>query len=78
MSRTISEATKKRIAGIQYYKCKNSPGSNLKGLENFNCPLWKVTDHPGSFTESGYDIDHIEELSISSNNSVSNPVIITP
>ena len=61
--RKLSEANKKNRAGKQYYKCANEPGSNLKGLENYQCPLWEKADIriKGNFDESGYEIDHINE-----------------
>ena len=30
-------------------------------IKNYNCPMWILYD--GSFDESGYEIDHIEEFS---------------
>jgi hypothetical protein len=71
MSRKLTESIKKRIAGKQRYKCNNSPGSVLKGIENYDCPLWKF-GQDGSFGEEGYEIDHIEEFSISENDDEKN------
>ena len=67
MSRKVSESTKKCVAGKQYYKCANKPGEHLNGLEGYMCPLWKCQDIciRGSFDESGYEIDHIVEHSVS-------------
>lgn len=62
MSRKVTEAIKKRIAGKQAFKCANRPNINLKGLEGYECNLWKLNDeNKGSFDESGYEIDHINE-----------------
>jgi hypothetical protein len=74
MSRKLSEATKKRIAGKQKYKCANKPGANLKGLEQYSCPLWKIKNKNirGSFDAAGYDIDHIVKYSITKDNSDEN------
>src|SRR5437868_14377951 len=73
MSRSIPDSTNNLLLGSQYYKCKNKPGSNLKGLENYSCPLWKIDgENRGSFDEAGYEIDHIEEFSISKNNNIKN------
>jgi len=63
MSRSVSESLKKSIAGRQNYKCANKPGSQLRGLEKFECPLWNKKNDPGIFDESGYEIDHIVEFS---------------
>jgi pyruvate-formate lyase-activating enzyme len=61
MSRKLSEAKKKMIAGSQHYKCANKPESNLIGLKNYKCPLYFHNDPilKGSFDQSGYEIDHI-------------------
>lgn len=72
MLRNVTESIKKSIAGRQYFKCANNPNSQLKGLENYFCPLWKSTDNTGCFDESGYEIDHIIELSISGDNDSTN------
>lgn len=71
--KNISEAVKKRIAGKQFYKCANKPDTELKGLDRYECPMWKYNiENPGSFDESGYDIDHIEEYCINQNNNEDN------
>lgn len=73
MSRIISESTKKLIAGKQYYKCANKPNSEIRNLEKYMCPLWKINGiNQGSFDESGYDIDHRIEFSICHDNSIDN------
>jgi hypothetical protein len=73
MSRNISMAMKLKIAGKQNFKCANKPDSNLKRLENYSCPLWNRDDIiKGSFDESGFDIDHIIEYSLTQNNNESN------
>src|SRR5579863_9979847 len=67
MKRRVTNAQKKMIAGKQYYKCNNIPGSNLVGLNGYKCPLWMKYDASlrGCFDESGYEIDHVVEHSIS-------------
>jgi HNH endonuclease len=71
--RKLTESQKKNIAAIQFYKCANQPNKTLKGLENYKCLLWTKNDeYKGSFDESGYEIDHIDELSISKNDNVTN------
>ena len=72
MSRNISEKIKKQIAGKQRYRCNNRPESTLRNLEGFSCPLWENSDDPGIFDESGYDIDHIVEFSLTMDNSNDN------
>jgi len=70
MGRNISESTKKQIAGKQSFKCANKPGSNLRGLEGYNCIMWQYRD--GCFDEATYHIDHIVEHSLTQNNEISN------
>jgi hypothetical protein len=61
MSKKLSKATKNMIAGKQRYRCANKPGIQLKGLADYECPLWKNKniDLRGCFNEAGYVIDHI-------------------
>jgi len=66
----ISEARKKLIAGKQYYKCANNPKSNIPYLKNYKCVMWIA--YSGNFDESGYEIDHIVEYSVSKDNSDDN------
>jgi 5-methylcytosine-specific restriction endonuclease McrA len=71
--RTVTAAQKKFIAGRQFNKCANKPGANLKGFETYECPLWKRDDdHKGCFDQSGYDIDHIVEFSLTQNDTDDN------
>jgi hypothetical protein len=71
--RNVTEATKKQVAGAQHYKCANKPKSKLKGLGNYNCPLWEIIgDNKGSFDNSGYEIDHITEHSVSRDDDIEN------
>src|SRR5208282_5756102 len=55
--RKVTVGQKKLIAGRQHFKCANKPGSKLRGLKDYDCPLWLRVNHPGSFDESEYDID---------------------
>ena len=70
MSRKLTEGKKKLVAGSQRYKCANKKDSNLPGLQNYNCPLWHNND--GSFDESGYEIDHKIEYSLTEDDSYEN------
>ncbi len=73
IKRKISESKKKEIAGKQRFKCANKPNSKLKGMGDYKCHLWKLEgDDKGSFDETGYDIDHIEEFSVSHNDNDEN------
>jgi uncharacterized Zn-finger protein len=44
----------------------------LHNLEGFECSLWQNKNDPGIFDESGYEIDHVIEFSVTQNNSESN------
>lgn len=66
----LTEQLKKKIAGKQNFKCKNKPNSNLRGLEDYKCPMWIIND--GCFDAAGYDIDHIIEKYIGGTNEQSN------
>ena len=72
--RTVTEAVKKRIVNRQRHRCANKPGSNLRGLEGYDCLLWKVPDETerGIFDETGYQIDHKVEFCVSYNDSPDN------
>ena len=67
--RDVSDAMKKLVAGKQKYKCANSPDNICNKYLNYECPLWTKD---GSFDESGYEIDHINELSVCGDNSENN------
>lgn len=69
-NRSVSEGTKKLVAGKQNYKCANSPKSKV--VENYSCPLWEHKTRKGSFGEEGYHIDHIKEFCISKNDDITN------
>ena len=65
---------KRMVAGRQCYKCANNLNTKLKGLETYKCPLWQRNpdDNQGSFDQSGFELDHINELSMSGDNSPDN------
>ena len=71
-SRNIPEAKKKLVAAGQHFKCANSPESNIKGLEEYDCLLWQLTENRGIFDKSCYEIDHIVEYSIKQDDSIEN------
>lgn len=75
--KNISQKIKNEILIKQNFKCANIPGVHIRYLSNFSCPLWarnngdleKISDTPSEYS---YNIDHIVEHSISSDNNVSN------
>ena len=69
-----TNAEKRMVAGRQSYKCANCPNTTIKGLETYKCPLWQraIEDNKGSFDQSGFELDHINELATSGDNSLDN------
>ena len=61
----ITKSNKETIAVEQKWKCNNSPNGPVcdensnTGCADYECPMWKLYD--GSFDESKYEVDHIDE-----------------
>src|SRR5687767_11349237 len=55
----ISAEVRATVLGRQLYKCANAPGSNLKNIGDYKCPMHLNPEANGSFDQSGYCIDHI-------------------
>lgn len=77
MRRKVTPGTKSQVATRQKFRCMNRPGSNIRGLQGYNCPLWRLYDddgiyNNGVFDESGYEIDHINEWSKTRNDNIDN------
>jgi 5-methylcytosine-specific restriction endonuclease McrA len=81
--KSITDATKRIIAGRQYYKCANKPKPSIilsqfqshqeNGEYVYMCPLWeRANENKGSFDQSGYEIDHKDEFSESQDNRMEN------
>ncbi len=68
MSRYISIKTKRNILEKQAYKCAR--------IKDYECLLWKYNN--GLFDESGYEFDHIDEFSLTHNNSENNIQALCP
>lgn len=66
MQRKVSDSQKKRVAGRQRYRCAAS-------ISNYKCPL-----NGEPFDESGYEIDHIQELRDGGSNDISNLQALCP
>lgn len=64
----ISKYKKNEILKLQNYKCC--------GVSNYECPLKTKTN--GYFDESGYEIDHVNEISLSRNNNIQNLQALCP
>lgn len=78
-SRSVTSSTKMQVACRQYGKCANRPGSNLKGIGMYLCPLWKdLGENKGCFDGACYHIDHIIEHSVSRNDSMENLQALCP
>lgn len=62
--KNIKNAIKIYTLEKQNYKCANFPNSNLKGLSNYSCPLWRIEgEDKGKFLAIEYHFDHIIEES---------------
>ena len=68
--RKVTESQKKTIAGRQNYKCRGN-------IWSYKCPLY-FKSRDGTFDEAGYEIDHINELSVSNNNELGNLQALCP
>ena len=68
--KTITPKIKQLILEKQDYKCANSLYNPAINLSDYKCLLWKYEN--GFFDESGYDIDHINEVSKTQNNEFDN------
>lgn len=44
--------SRKKVAGKQFYKCANKPDTEIPGLKDYKCPLWKINGiEKGDFDE---------------------------
>ena len=57
-------------------QCANRPGVFAPGCKDYICPLWKSNN--GSFDESGYEIDHIIEVTHGGSNDLDNLQLLCP
>jgi CRISPR/Cas system Type II protein with McrA/HNH and RuvC-like nuclease domain len=67
-SRYISKKTISMILEKYKYKCANNPNNPV--IKDYYCPMWLL--YNGDFDISRYEIDHIEEYSLTGDNSIDN------
>ena len=67
---TISNKVKAEVVERQGNRCANNPFNPCINLSDYKCPFWMLNG--GLFDSSGFDIDHIEEFSITGNNDINN------
>ena len=67
-SRYISKKNITIILNKYNNKCANNPDNPI--IKDYICPMWLL--YNGSFDISGYQIDHIDEFSITNDNNVNN------
>ena len=75
-SRYISPNIKYHILQNQNNKCANNPFRPAINLSDYMCLLWKTNS--GFFDEAGYEIEHINEFSLTFNNSFDNIQALCP
>ena len=75
-SRYITEKVKKSVLEFQNYKCANNSIHPALNLHDYKCLLWICYD--GTFDDSGFDFDHIDEHSITNDNSINNIQALCP
>jgi 5-methylcytosine-specific restriction endonuclease McrA len=72
--KTISVSIRKQL--LQSNQCANNPQNPATGCVNYICPMWKSND--GYFDESGFEIDHIVEVTHGGTNELSNLQVLCP
>ena len=72
--KTIPASVRKQI--LQSNQCANSPYSPAPGCKDYICPMWK--SNGGYFDESGFEIDHIVEVTHGGTNDLSNLQLLCP
>ena len=75
-SNYISKQTEQFILLKQNNKCANRPFAPALNLHDYPCYQWKF--NYGDFNESGYIIHHINEFSLSEDNSIANIQALCP
>ena len=68
--RTLTKREKDDILFNQAYRCANKPNNPAINLSDYKCPLWIKKIRFSNYNKP--DFDHIDELSISKNNKLSN------
>ena len=70
----ISANVRKQL--LQSNQCANAPHAPATGCIYYICPMWKTNG--GYFDESGFEIDHILEVTHGGTNELSNLQVLCP
>lgn len=72
--KAISASVRKELMLVKH--CANNPNSPATGCINYICPMWK--SNGGNFDESGFEIDHIVEVTHGGTNELNNLQVLCP